>query len=471
MNTGENNKLVLVVDDETNMRHMLTAMLLKEGYAVEDAGDAMQALKLIQKKRYDFILCDVKMPEITGLEFLLRGQSDLEQSTVIMMSAYGSVEMALDAMKAGAYDFISKPFKIDEVVLTLKKAEERELLRSENRKLRNQLKEISDQNSFENIVGESRAIGNVIHLARKIARYDTTVLITGASGTGKELFARGIHYASSARDKRFYAINCGSIPGELLESELFGYVKGAFTGADSDRKGILEVAEGSTLFLDEIGDMPLLMQVKLLRVLQENEICPLGTSIPRKINVRILAATSKNLETEVTEGKFREDLYYRLNVLSLKLPTLQERIDDLPILCHHFIQKYNDKFGTNVGELKQETLSKLFKYAWPGNVRELENVIQRGVVLAENDCFDESAIPGKVAETDRFLSYSSGDCGFSLKKIQKKIEAEMIYMAMVEAGGNKSKASQLLEISYPSLLSKIKTYKINEDKLSEVRKK
>lgn len=453
-------KWVLIVDDEVNMRHMLSAMLKKEGYSVRDAGDAMEALKLIKSKRYDFILCDVKMPEISGLEFLYLGKEHLANSTVIMMSAYGSVEMALDAMKAGAYDFIAKPFKIDEVILTLKKAEEREFLRAENQQLKEQLKKIADLNSFENIVGDSKSIRNVIQLARKIARYDTTVLITGASGTGKELFARGIHNASRSCEKYFYAVNCGSIPGELLESELFGYVKGAFTGAERDKKGLIEAAEGSTLFLDEIGDMPFPMQVKLLRVLQENEICPLGTTIPKKINVRILAATSKDLKKEVAEGRFREDLYYRLNVLSLKLPPLAERMEDIPVLCKYFIKKYNGKFGTDVVELRKEVLNKLFKYNWPGNVRELENVIQRGVVLAENGCFDESVIPAAVK--DSCLPVTFRECGFSLKKMQKKLEAEMIRLAMAETGGNKSKASTLLEISYPSLLNKIKEYKIFE---------
>ncbi len=452
-------KRILIVDDEENMRHMLEAMLKRHNYTIESAGDGVEATQLINGKKFDFILCDIRMPNLNGLEFLQQNSEKLIETTVIMMSAYGSIDLALEAMKAGAYDFISKPFKSDEVLLTLKKAEEREQLKRENLVLRKELERRGD--GFSQVVGKSKAIQSIIDLAEKVAPYDTTVLITGESGTGKELFARGIHASSPRSGKGFYAINCGSIPAELLESELFGYVKGAFTGADKDKKGLFEEAHGSTLFLDEIGELPLAMQVKLLRVLQENEIRPLGASAVTKINVRIIAATAKDLQQEVEGGLFREDLFYRLNVLTVTLPPLRERLDDIPALSKHFIRKYNRDLNSNIESLSSIALSMLLKYHWPGNIRELENVIQRGMVLADEKFIGIEHLPGtifagKVNGDNNKLQYT----GYSIKQAQKQLEASMIKKALDETGGNKSKAATLLEISYPSLLSKIKEYSI-----------
>ncbi|BCL60996.1 acetoacetate metabolism regulatory protein AtoC [Desulfomarina profundi] len=453
-------KRILVIDDEKNMRHMLGVMLEKNGYQVTSASDGLQAIDLVRKETYDFVLCDVRMPEIDGLQFLVQAKNSLGSSTVIMMSAYGTVEMALEAMKAGAYDFISKPFKVDEVLLTLKKAEEREQLKAENRELKKIIKEKQEGTGFEPIVGESAEIKKTIQQAQKIAQYDASVLITGESGTGKELVAKGIHKSSSRGNMVFYAVNCGSIPGELLESELFGYVKGAFTGADRNKKGILELADGSTLFLDEIGELPLDMQVKLLRVLQEKEIHPLGAALPKKINVRILAATSRTLEEEVALGNFRQDLFYRLNVLTLHLPPLRERTDDIPHLCSHFLRKYNKKFGTSVQYPKGDVIKKMVAYHWPGNVRELENRVQRGVVFANGDDFAmESLQHGFFQEGNGsgiIIPYGE----LSLKKAQKILEKKIIDRALKKTGGNKSRAAHILEISYPSLLNKIKEYGI-----------
>lgn len=454
------NKLrLLIIDDEENMRHMLTEMLSKNNYLISSAKDGLEATELVSEDQFEFILCDVRMPGMDGLEFLRQNEGALDKSTVIMMSAYGSIDLALEAMKAGAYDFISKPFKTDEVLLTLKKAEEREQLKRENRLLKNELNKRGD--GFARIIGESREIKKIIDIAEKVAQYSTTVLITGESGTGKELIARGIHSCSPRSAKPFYAINCGSIPAELLESELFGYMKGAFTGADKNRQGLFEVAHGSTLFLDEIAELPATMQVKLLRVLQENEIRPIGSSVVKKVDVRIVAATGKDLQQEVLGGEFREDLYYRLNVLSIPMPPLRNRPDDIPDLCSHFIQKYNRDLKCSIEGVDPQAMAVLLRYHWPGNIRELENVIQRGMVLTESDTIDLEHIPsvivdGKNNDKETGFNYH----GYSIKEAQKQMEAEMIKKALEQTEGNKSRASILLEISYPSLLSKIKEYSL-----------
>ncbi len=452
---------ILIVDDEENMRHMLRAMLTRNGYKVESAENGRVALEMVEGSFFDFILCDIRMPEMDGLEFLGQANSTIQNSTVIMMSAYGSVDLAIEAMKRGAYDFISKPFKTDEVLLTLKKAEEREALKSENRALRSELKAARGGIEFHDIIGESKALVSLIALAKKVAPYDATILITGESGVGKELIARSVHAASSCGQKTFVAVNCGSIPSELLESELFGYVKGAFTGADKTKKGLFEEADGSTLFLDEIGELSLAMQVKLLRVLQENEIRPIGSNFQKKINVRILAATARNLEESVNEGTFRKDLYYRLNVMPLQLPPLRDRLDDIPLLSSHFLTKYNKRFSINVTQVSSEAMAGLLNYDWPGNVRELENVIQRGVVLTDSSRVDVEQLPAKIAGYETLPGEFTMGNGFSLKQAQKHLEKAMIEKALQETSGNKSKASQLLEISYPSLLHKIKEYSIS----------
>ncbi len=320
--SGKTRRL-LIIDDEENMRHMLTAMFSKSAYQVDTAADGMEALDKIELGPYDFILCDIRMPNMDGITFLQKAASRLAATTVIMMSAYGTIDMAVEAMKLGAYDFISKPFKADEVRLIFKKAEEREKLKQENRQLRERIQRIQKNFSFYNMVGKSPAIQAVYELAEKAGRYDSTVLITGGSGTGKELIARGIHFTGVRADKPFVPLNCGGIPENLLESELFGHVKGAFTGADRNKIGLFTEADGGTIFLDEIGELPLALQVKLLRVLQENEIRPVGDSKTHRINVRVIAATAKKLEEEIEENRFREDLFYRLNVLRIHVPSLK----------------------------------------------------------------------------------------------------------------------------------------------------
>ncbi len=451
-------KKLLIVDDEENMRHMLKAMLSKRGYAVETAESAQKALEFISHTSFEYILCDLRMPVMDGLEFLHHGKKDLKESTVIIMSAYGTVDLALKAMKNGAYDFISKPFKTDEVLLALKKAEEREMLKTENRLLRQELQSISQSAKFGRMIAISKTMFMLFELAKKVALYNTTVLITGESGTGKELIARGIHAHSSRNNNEFIAVNCSCIPENLLESEFFGYEKGAFSGADRDKKGLFEVADGSTLFLDEIGELPFSLQAKLLRVLQENEIRPLGASSSKKINVRVLAATSKKLREAVANGEFREDLYYRINVVSLHIPPLRERKEDIPLLCHHFLNKYNRVLGCSLKVVSPAAMDKLLNFDWPGNVRELENVIQRSMVLSETDeisTVELSAGGDAVSGDEEFLEQAEV---VSLRQAQKNLEKKMIQKALEKTKGNKSKAAIILGVSYPSLLNKIKEY-------------
>jgi len=452
-------KSILVVDDEGNMRHMLRALLGQRGYEVAEAENGEAALAMLAAGCFDAVLCDVKMPGIDGLEFLRRGKEQLAAATVIMMSAYGSIDLAVEAMREGAYDFIAKPFQPDEIILTLKKAEERESLRRENRRLRDELatRDGRPPSAFGALVGSSQAMRRLLALAEKIAPHNAAVLITGESGTGKELIAQGIHAASPRRDKPIVSVNCASIPEHLLESEFFGYRKGAFTGADRDRKGLFEEASGGSLFLDEIAELPMSLQGKLLRVLQENEVRPLGSTRTHKVDARIIAATSKDLARMQADGLFREDLFYRLNVMSLTVPPLRERKEDIPALCASFLRKFNRQFGTAVESVSAEAMGRLQAYHWPGNIRELENVMQRGMVLTEGRVLEHVALPERrqqTRENDKVEEI------MTLKEAKKRLEERLIRRALAHTKGNRSKAAILLAVSYPSLLEKIKTYQI-----------
>jgi two-component system response regulator AtoC len=453
-------KRLLIVDDEENMRHMLSTLLNKSGYRVDTASDGADALEMVDQTLYDFILCDLKMPHMNGMEFFDTARDKLWATTVIMMSAYGSVDTAVEAMKKGAYDFISKPFKPDEVLLTLKKAEERESLKRENLWLKERIRKIQENYHFGNMVAKSNAMLNVFKLAEKVAQYNTTVLIYGDSGTGKELIARGIHFAGQRAKKSLVPVNCGSIPENLLESELFGYKKGAFTGADRDKKGLFEEADGGTIFLDEIGELPLSLQVKLLRVLQENEIRAVGDSKTKKIDVRVIVATSKNLRNEVSKGAFREDLFFRLNVLPILLPPLRERPEDIPLLSQHFIDRFNISLDKEIKGITPAAMSLLLKHNWPGNVRELENVIERGVILAEDSILLPENFPSELGEESKMGKMDDWFDGYSLKAAQKILEKKLITKALKRTNGNRTQAARILEISHPSLLSKIKAYDI-----------
>ncbi|PID40975.1 MAG: hypothetical protein CR984_00420 [Proteobacteria bacterium] len=457
----KHSKQILVVDDETNMRHMLVSMLKRYGYIVTEAKDGAEGLALIADRQFDYILCDIKMPRMTGMEFLKAGRDRLLSTTVIMMSAYGSIDLALEAMKLGAYDFISKPFKNEEIRLTIQKAEERERLKKENIALKDRIRRISGDLSFGNMVGRSPAMQSVFAMALKVARFDSTVLITGESGTGKELVAQGIHRESDRQNGNLVPVNCASIPESLMESELFGHVKGAFTGADKDKKGLFEQAQGGTLFLDEVGDIPVPLQPKLLRALQESEIRPVGSTMAHKVDVRVIAATSKDLSHEIKIGNFREDLFYRLNVVPICLPPLRDRMDDIPLLCRFFINRFNDILGSAIKNISSDAMAVLMQFAWPGNIRQLENAIERAIVLADGATLErqnfELGGPLREAsgEEDTYM-YS----GFSLKAAKAVMENKMIRKALAATGGNRTHAAHMLEISHPSLLSKMKLYGI-----------
>ena len=451
-------KTILIIDDEANMRHMLSSLLAKHGYTVTVAGDGAEGLTRIEQSRYDFILCDLKMPVMDGMAFLAAMQERRYPGTVIMMSAYGTVDQAIETVKQGAYDYISKPFKVEEILLVLRKAEERERLRRENVQLKAQLESIDSQRSFGGMVGTSKTMQEVFNLAEKVARYSTTILITGESGTGKELVARGIHLAGKDKDAPFVAVNCGSIPENLLESEFFGYVKGAFTGADKDKKGLFEEADQGTLFLDEIGELPLDLQVKLLRVLQEQEVRRVGAVKSQAINVRVLAATNRDLSALVKQGAFREDLFYRLNVINVHIPALREHAEDIPVLCRFFLDKFVIRLGIQVQGIAPAAMDLLMQYGWPGNVRELENVLERALILTDKDIILPEHLPEQFGAKSEHRRIEDFLGTYSLKKAKIIMEKSMILRAMEHTGGNKSKAAQLLELSYPALLSKLKEY-------------
>jgi len=461
-NRSENQRArkLLVIDDEQNMRHMLTSLLTNSGFQVATAANGEEALAMVSGTQYDFILCDIKMPQMDGLQFLEAAAEQISDATVIMMSAYGSMETALEAMKKGAYDYISKPFKSDEVNLVLKKAEERERLKRENTHLRQTLRTIEQRSSFGNMVAKSKVMREMFRLAEKVARFDTTVLITGESGTGKELVARGIHFTGPRSQKPWIAVNCGSIPENLIESELFGHVKGAFTGADRTRRGLFREADGGTLFLDKIGELPVSMQVKLLRALQESQVRPVGGTRAIKVDVRVVAATARNLEEEIEKKLFREDLYYRINVMPIQLPPLRERSEDIPMLARLFVEQFSAQLDAAALSISPAAMSLLLEHTWPGNVRELENAIQRAVVLAEGSEMLPEHLPenfGAGGGNRELASIAKGD---SLKAARRELEKIMIARALEKTGGNRSQASRLLEISHPSLLSKMKQYGI-----------
>ena len=450
-------KRILIIDDEENMLHMLKTILSKEGYEIVTAGNGREGLEKIETNLFDTILCDLRMPEMDGLSFLKTVKVKNIDSTIIMMSAYGTIDLAVEAMKHGAYDYISKPFKPDEIILTLKKAEERERLRKENILLK---KEIKKEFGFENIITKNDKMLQIFETIHKISDYDTSVLILGESGTGKELVAKAIHYNSKRSGKPFVAINCGAIPENLLESELFGYVKGAFTDANQNKKGLFEEANGGTLLLDEIGELPSNLQVKLLRTLQEGEVRKVGDTKQIKLDVRIIAATSKNLGQEVRNNSFREDLFYRLNVIQIDLPPLRERREDIPLLINHFLSRYNEKHHLKAKNISSAALNILVEHDWQGNIRELENAIERAVILSEGSRIEVLALPPDIRKLKAPREKEMVNDEYSIKRIHLIMEEQLIKKALDKTQGNRTRAARLLEISHPSLLSKMKEFRI-----------
>ncbi len=449
---------VLVVDDEAGVRRTLSMILEDEGYQVITASDGKEGLERAVKEEPDLILCDIRMPRMDGLEFLEQYRKKNGQALVITITAYGSTELAVEAMKKGAYDYLPKPFTTAEVVLTLRKAEEREKLKREVTRLRKRVK--ADQR-YPEIVAKSAGMREAVELGTKVAQHPSTVLITGESGTGKELIARLIHGASPRSTRPFVPINCGAIPENLLESELFGHVKGAFTGAHVDRAGLFEEADGGTLFLDEIGELPSQLQVKLLRALQEGEIRRVGDSSSRKVDVRIITATARDLEQEVRESNFRSDLYYRINVVRIHLPPLRQRTEDIPPLTRYFIDKFAKQLDIAVSGFEPSAMKLLLVHPWYGNVRQLENVVERAMVLAEETTIRPEDLPDFIRHPETsvegpFDALPADE--LSIKKQTAELESRLIGRALQVTDGNRTKAAELLDLSYRALLYKIRDY-------------
>jgi two-component system response regulator AtoC len=450
---------VLVVEDEENLRLVLKTFLRRNDYEVEVAEDGEEALPMIDGFGPDFVITDVRMPRMGGMDLLAALEAKGSSATVIVMSAYGSHDMALEAIQAGAYDYVSKPFKPEELLLCLRKAEERESLRRENRALRTEIQKGAE---FENILARAPQMQTIFRTIAKVADFKTTVLVTGESGVGKELVAKAVHSRSSRRGAAFVAVNCGAIPENLLESELFGHKRGAFTDAVSDRRGLFEEASGGTLFLDEIGELPLSLQVKLLRVLEDGRIRRLGESTDQEVDVRIVTATHRDLLSETKAGRFREDLFYRLNVLAIFVPPLRDRREDIPLLMDHFVQRNNLRLGTSIEGVDSEARRLLYEYAWPGNIRELENTIERAMVLSEGKLIVAADLPERVRDVRDPVKLQLASGELSIKRTTRFIEEVLIRRALKKTKGNRTRAAELLEMSHRALLYKIKDYGLTD---------
>ena len=463
---------ILVVDDEESIREFLEIMLKKENYEVTTAEDGLRAKEILAKKSFDMIISDMQMPNVTGIELLKFVRENYPDIVFMMITAFGTTETAVDAMKMGAYDYVTKPFKIDEVRLNIANALRSKNLETEVRVLK---KELVKEYSFQNMIGNSPPMHAVFDLVRRVSQAPTNVMITGESGTGKEVVAKAIHYNGPLKDKPFVTINCGAIPENLMESEMFGHKKGSFTGAILDKVGLFEVADGGTLFLDEVGELPVSIQVKLLRAIQERVIRRVGATEDLKIEVRIIAATNRNLEDMVAKGTFRQDLFYRLNVIGIRTPALRERLEDIAILANHFLKKYNDKLNKNISGISTEAMDILKNYNYPGNVRELENMIERTVALeAGSTILPESLPPIVNTSSGRKMASSNeiemGDSGLELDKVIGQIEKELLIKAIHTAGGVKKKAAKLLHISFRSMRYRIEKYNlgvVGDDELDD----
>lgn len=453
---------ILVVDDEASIREFMEIFLKKEGYEVALAEDGAKAKDMLAKRTFDMVISDLQMPNMTGMELLKYARESYPETVFVMMTAFGTLENAVEAMKVGAYDYLTKPCKIDEVRLVISNALRTRNLEVENRSLK---KELVKEYSFQNVVGNSEAMHAIFDLIKRVSAAPTNVLITGESGTGKEVVAKAIHFNGALKDRPFITVNCGAIPENLMESEMFGHKKGSFTGAIADKTGLFEAADGGTLFLDEVGELPLSIQVKLLRAIQERMIRRVGATDDSKVDVRIIAATNRNLEEMVTKGTFRQDLYYRLNVINIRTPSLRERRDDVPLLANHFLKKYNDKLSKHIGGISAEAMEILKKYDYPGNVRELENLIERTVALEGGATILPESLPPIVnTPTGRKMASSHeieiGDDGVDLDKVLGQIEKELMIKAIHSAGGIKKRAAKLLHISFRSMRYRIEKYNL-----------
>jgi two-component system, NtrC family, response regulator PilR len=448
---------VLVVDDEKSMRDLLAISLEKQHFEVTVADGGAAAIETLRREPFDVVITDLRMPTADGLQVLRAAKEASPESVVIVITAVGSTETAVEAMKLGAYDYITKPFKLEEINLIIRRALERKRLRDENLYLRKQLE---TQHRFDNIVGKSTRMGEVFETIRKIAESPSTAMITGESGTGKELVARAIHFNGNRTGKPFISVNCGAIPEALMESELFGHVKGAFTGAIANKIGLFSAADGGTLFLDEITEIPPLLQVKLLRAIQEREIRRVGDTRDLKVDVRLIAASNRDLEQAVAEGVLREDLFYRLNVIPIQLPPLRERREDIPLLVAHFLQKFGKQLGKEVRGITPEGLAVLERHHWPGNIRELENVLERAIVLGAGDTLGVESLPESVRRERpvKGMDVDLPEDGMDLEAALDALERRYLQRALERSRGVQTKAAELLRMTFRQFRYKLQKH-------------
>lgn len=449
---------ILIIDDDQEVRASLQTVLETLGYSTQTAATGEEGLRAIERNSFDLVLCDLRLPGASGLDVLKHKATPVP---LILMTAYGNADIATQAAHSGAFDYISKPINPDDLIFILRKFEDFERLKRENEQLKANL---SEKYSFKNIVAQSESFKEVFETIKRLSPFNTTVMITGESGTGKELLARAIHESSPRRGKPFVAINCGAIPENLMESELFGHKKGAFTDASRDKKGLFEEASGGTLFLDEVGELPLHLQVKLLRALQEQTIRRVGDEQSIPIDVRLVSATLRNLESDALEGRFREDLLYRLNVVSVHLPPLRERVEDISLLIEHFLQKHSKRLGIPAKKVGTDVMKVLLEYEWRGNARELENCMERALVLSQGEEIGVDSLPEQITRGHaKRLQKASGsqehqDDNLSIKQKTAALEVDLIQRALTKTGGNRTHAAKILEISHRALLYKLKEY-------------
>lgn len=438
---------ILIADDERTIRETVSMILNEEGYETEAVSNGKEALELLEKKNYDILITDIKMPEMDGMELINQSFKICPQTSVIIITAHGSIESAIDALRKGAFDYILKPFDFDDLLLRVGRLMDHKELASENLALR---QEVELKYNFSNIIGQSAEMQDVFKLITKVSNTKGNVLITGKSGTGKELVARAIHYHSSRHNKPFVPINCGAVVGTLMESEFFGHKKGSFTGAINDKEGHFKIANKGTLFLDEVGEIPLPLQVKLLRAIEEGEILPVGATNTIGVDVRLIAATNRNLEEEIEKGNFREDLFYRLNVIEIKLPALSEREEDIPLLVQHFIQKYNQELNRHIKNADNTTMRILRNHEWKGGIRELENVIERALILSEGDYISQVDLPPNMVE-----NALENEMPERLKEATATFERQHIQKILRRTSMNKEETASILGISLSSLYRKM----------------